>query len=124
MQGTPGADFHPQLELPEGTAIITKGVSDGEDGYSCFDGRDEKGLPLAEHLRQRHIRHLFVGGLATDYCVKQTVLDALKAGFRVTLLLDAIRGVDLDDRDSARAIDQMLRAGADTATLETAFEED
>lgn len=124
VQGTPGADFHPQLELPEGTAIITKGVSDGEDGYSCFDGRDEKGLPLAEHLRQRHIRHLFVGGLATDYCVKQTVLDALKAGFRVTLLLDAIRGVDLDDRDSARAIDQMLRAGADTATLETAFEED
>lgn len=123
VQDTEGAAFHPDLKLPEGTEIITKGTGKDEHGYSCFDGRDSQGRPLAEHLEERGVQHLYVGGLATDYCVKRTVLDGLKHGMKVTLLLDAVRGVDVEEGDSARAIDEMIRAGASTATLETVMED-
>ena len=122
VRDTPGADFHPDLKLPEGTEIISKGTGPEEHGYSCFEGRTEGGEELADYLRREGVDHLYVGGIATDYCVKQTVLDGLKQGFKVTLLLDAIRGVDVEEGDSARAIDRMIRAGAKTATLETVME--
>lgn len=124
VRDTEGAAFHPDLQLPEGTEIISKGTEPEEHGYSCFDGRDEEGRTFKEHLQSRGIRHMYVGGLATDYCVKQTVLDGLKHGFQVTLLLDAVRGVDVKEGDSARAIDQMIRAGAKTATLDTVLEDE
>lgn len=123
VRDTPGAQFHPDLRLPEGTSIISKGMGEEEHGYSCFDGTTNGDTPLLDYLRQEGVDHLYVGGLATDYCVKQTVLDGLKHNFQVTLLLDAVRGVDVQEGDSARAIDQMIRAGAKTATLETVMEE-
>lgn len=112
VQNTPGAAFHPQLQLPEGAVIISKGTSEQDDGYSAFEGRTEDGKTLHEVLSERGIRRLLVGGLATDYCVRASVLDALKHGYEVYLLTDAIRGVNLQPDDSAKAIAEMEAAGA------------
>ncbi len=117
IQGSRGAEFHPDLKLEE-AVVISKGMDPERDSYSAFDGFEADGTPLEEGLRRRGIDHLYVGGLATDYCVRWTVLEALKRGFRVTVLLDAIRGVNLKPHDSEEAIEEMVRRGADVATLE------
>jgi nicotinamidase/pyrazinamidase len=115
VQGSEGAQFHPDLKLPPETVIVSAGMGSDEDGYSGFLGRDESGAKLAELLRQRGIERIFVGGLATDYCVKHTVLDGLNQGFRVVVLTDSVRGVNLQPDDSERAIEEMRRAGAEIA---------
>ena len=115
---TPGAEFHPDLRLPAGAVIITKGTDPEQDSYSGFDGTDRQGRGLAESLRARGVGSIYVGGLATDYCVRATVLDGLKEGFRVTLLVDAVRGVDVSEGDSDRAVREMEEAGAGTVTIE------
>jgi nicotinamidase/pyrazinamidase len=112
VRGTKGAEFHPSLELPRQATIITKGDSPDRDGYSAFEGHTDGAKSLLTDLQERRINHLYVGGLATDYCVKHSVLDALKAGLHVTLLEDAIAGVDVQPGDSAAAIEEMRRAGA------------
>ncbi|OGQ73133.1 MAG: nicotinamidase [Deltaproteobacteria bacterium RIFCSPLOWO2_12_FULL_60_16] len=117
VQGTRGAEFHPELALPEDAVIVSKGMGVDEDSYSGFQGAGPGGTPLADLLRQRGAERLFVGGLATDYCVKQTVLDGLKKGFQVVLLEDAIRGVNLKPGDSERAVEEMVRAGAERKRL-------
>jgi nicotinamidase/pyrazinamidase len=114
VQGTPGAAFPATLQLPPGTLIVSKGMEPDEDAYSAFQARDEQGRPLAELLRERGVRHLYVGGLATDYCVQASVLDALARGFRVTVLEDAVRAVNLQPDDGARALEKMRAAGAVT----------
>ncbi len=119
VAGTPGAAFHPRLELPESATVVSKGTAPEDDGYSAFEGVTPAGRGLAESLDELGVRRLFVGGLATDYCVRATVLDAARRGLRPVLLLDAIRGIDVEPGDQARALDEMLRAGAATATLET-----
>jgi nicotinamidase/pyrazinamidase len=116
IQGSKGAEFHPDLKLPPGTVMVSAGTGADEDGYSGFVGRDESGVTLADLLRQRGIERVFVGGLATDYCVKHTVLDGLKEGLKVVLLADSVRGVNLKPGDSERAIEEMLNAGAEVAT--------
>lgn len=113
VQGTKGAVFHPELKLPPDAVIVSKGMGSDEDSYSGFQGRDETGVGLSDLLRRMGVERIFVGGLATDYCVKHTVLDGLKEGFKVVLLEDAIRGVDLQPGDSERAIAEMVRAGAE-----------
>lgn len=115
VQGSEGAQFHPDLKLPPETVIVSAGMGSDEDGYSGFLGRDDSGAKLAELLRQRGIKRIFVGGLATDYCVKHTVLDGLNQGFRVVVLTDSVRGVNLQPDDSERAIEEMRRAGAEIA---------
>jgi nicotinamidase/pyrazinamidase len=112
IAGTDGAAFHHALALPERTIIVTKGNESGHDGYSAFEGRTSAGTTLTDDLRSRGITHLVVGGLATDYCVQASVLDARRAGFEVTVLADAIRGVDLQAGDSVRAVEAMKAAGA------------
>jgi nicotinamidase/pyrazinamidase len=119
IQGTRGAEFHPELRLPEGTIVVSTGMEPDEDGYSAFPSKLEDGRDLATALRDAGVRRLYIGGLATDYCVKMTVLDALTAGFEATLLLDASRGVNLQPHDSEQAIEEMVSAGATTATLAT-----
>lgn len=119
IRNTEGAAFHPELALPAGAVIITKGDNPRDDGYSAFDGHASDGRSLADLLRASRASRLLIGGLATDYCVRASVLDAIDQGFDVVLLLDAIRGIDAEEGDVARAIDAMLRAGATTATLET-----
>ena len=112
VQGTQGAEFHADLALGEGAVIISTGMAENADGYSGFDGVDARGVRLADLLRERAIERLVVGGLATDYCVKQTVLDGLQKGFKVVVLEDAVRGVNLNLNDARQALDEMKRAGA------------
>lgn len=112
VQGTEGAEFHPGLRLGMDVVVVSKGMGADEDSYSGFDAVDERGTPLADLLRRKKVERIFVGGLATDYCVKQTVLDGLKEGLQVVVLKDAICGVNLQPADSERAIEEMARAGA------------
>jgi len=107
VQGTPGAEFAPGLELPPQAVIVDKGERMDSDGYSAF----ENSRFVAE-LRRLAVRRLWVCGVATEYCVRATVLDALRLGFRVVLLRDGIAAVDVQPGDGARAIDEMMRAGA------------
>lgn len=112
VAGTPGAQLHPGLDLPEATHIVTKGNVPGLDGYSAFDGALPDGRRLADVLRERGVRRVIVAGLATDYCVKRSVLDARREGLEVLVLRDAIRGVDVRAGDSAAALEEMADAGA------------
>lgn len=116
VAGTAGASFHEALRLSRGAIVVTKGQDPGAHGYSAFDGTTAEGVPLLDDLRRRGVRHLFVGGLATDYCVKCSVLDALNHGLRVTVLGDGVRGVDVQSGDSARAMAEMTAAGAVVST--------
>ncbi|TSK08033.1 MAG: isochorismatase family protein [Geobacter sp.] len=119
IQETAGAAFHPHLRFPEGTIVVSKGMADWDDGYSAMAGVTENGTPLTMLLRRMALDRLYIGGLATDYCVKETVLDALREGFAVTLLTDAIRGVDVEPGDSHRAAKAMLEAGAEEASFDS-----
>lgn len=121
-----GAALHPDLDLPEHAPRVRKGVQ-GEDGYSGFTMRDPmtgEGQPTALHalLRDRVIARVVVVGLATDYCVKATALDAASLGYATTLLTDAIAAVDLAPGDGERAIQEMRAAGValERASLEPA----
>ena len=117
VQGTSGAAFHPALALPAGVTIVSKGMDPSDDAYSCFQAETEDGLPFAAALGECGASRLFVGGLATDYCVRATVLDALKEGFEVVLLEDASRAVDLKPGDGERAMAEMIAAGARSVRL-------
>ena len=118
VQGTSGAAFHPALRLPEGTVVLSKGIDPELDGYSAFEGVTVDGRMLAELLRELQVRKLYISGLATDYCVLCTTREALRSGFEVTVLTDAVAGVDLIAGASADAIEDMEKAGARLATVE------
>jgi nicotinamidase/pyrazinamidase len=107
VAGTPGAQFAPALDLPADCVVVDKAARCEADAYSGFDGTD-----LHPRLHALGVRRLFVGGLATDYCVLNTVLDALKLGYRVELLAGAVRAVDVTAGDGDRAIAAMTAAGA------------
>ena len=119
VQHTPGAAFHPDLRLPPSAIVASKGQSRSDEGYSAFEGRIGDGQQaLGDVLRERAVDTVYVGGLATDYCVQATVLDALHRGLTAVLLLDASRGVNVDAGDAETAIEAMVRAGAEVTTLE------
>ena len=111
VQGTPGAQLHPKLDRAKIDVVVDKGQDPNTQGYSAFQDSG-----LGDLLRERGIERLYVGGLATDYCVKNSVLDARSRGFDVIVIADAIRGVDVEPGDSDRAIDEMKAAGAVFAT--------
>jgi nicotinamidase/pyrazinamidase len=113
VMGTPGAEFHPKLRLPDGAVIVSKGMGETEDAYSAFQARDASETPLATLLGERGVRHVYVMGLATDYCVKASALDGLRNGLRVTLVPPGMRAVDLQPGDGEQALEQMRAAGAD-----------
>lgn len=104
---TRGAEFAAALSLPPAATMISKATSADRDAYSGFEGTD-----LDRRLRAAGVRRLFVGGLATDYCVLNTVRDALQLGYEVLLLTDAIRAVDVQPGDGQRAEAEMTRLGA------------
>ena len=113
VMGTWGAGLHPSLDIRG--EVIRKG-SHGEDGYSGFTMRDpqtgdEKPTALEERLRQAGVRRVVVCGLATDYCVKETAVDALARGFETLVLRDAVRPVDLNPGDGDRALKEIERSG-------------
>ncbi len=108
IQNSKGASFHHDLKLPKETVILSKGMDPEEDSYSAFQAVDNHGTKFLNLLKILGITELFIGGLATDYCVKYSVLDALKLGFKVQLLMDAIQGVNIKPTDSRYAIEEML----------------
>jgi len=115
VQGSLGAELHPDLRLPDGHEIIKKGSDPAVDAYSGFLDSD-----LEAQLKAAGITRLFVGGLATDYCVLNTVLDARRIGFETYLLSDAIGAVDVKPGDGDRAIARMVDAGAISITVDDA----
>ena len=106
VQNTKGAEFHPNLIDDPRIRIVSKGLGD-TDCYSAFDETD-----LAQQLKQLGVEEVWVGGLATDYCVKSTVIDAVKKGFEVKALTNAMRAVEVTPGDGERAIAEMKSAGA------------
>ena len=119
VQGTRGAELHPKLSLPVDAVVVSKGMDPEQDSYSAFQAETPAGRLLGEELKARGVERLFVGGLATDYCVRASVLDALQQGLQVFLLEDAVRGIDLQSGDVLRALEEMEEHGAHTATLDT-----
>jgi len=109
IQNTEGAKFHPALLIPVNAEIVSKAET-RDEAYSFFQGSD-----LGEKLHER-IHTLFVGGLATDYCVKETVLDGLKHKFEVYLLTDACKGVEVNPGDSEKAVQAMVKRGCKPIT--------
>jgi nicotinamidase/pyrazinamidase len=113
VQGTKGAELHPSLDRAKVDVVVDTGQDPNSQGYSAF--QDTR---LGDLLRAHDVDRLYVVGLATDYCVKHTVLDARREGFDVTVVEDAIRGVEVEPGDSDRAIEEMRRAGAEFAPAE------
>lgn len=110
---TKGAAFHPRIRLPPDVRIISKALDSGRDAYSGFEGTE-----LEEELDALAVDRVLIAGLATDYCVKNTVLDARKAGFDVDVVREAIRGVEANEGDSQAALDEMKAAGARFISLD------
>lgn len=114
VQDTEGARFHPDLKLPLGTKIISKATNPAKEAYSAFDGTE-----LSNELHSIDIKRFFIGGLATDYCVLNTVLDSVKLGFETFVLIDAVRGINLNPGDVDRAIKAIEKAGVKQVTVES-----
>lgn len=108
VQNTHGAEFHPDLLDDPRITIISTGVDERSEGYSGFDGTQ-----LAQLLRDEDVKEIWVGGLATDYCVKETVIDGVRNGFKVKALADTMRAVNVNADDGKKAIDEMKEAGAE-----------
>ncbi len=117
VQGTKGAEFHPKLKLPKEAILLYKGMDPEKDSYSAFQAQDENGMSLANLLKILDMKELYIAGLATDYCVKFTTHDAIRQGFKVKILLDAIKGVNLKPNDSENVIREMVKIGAKKITL-------
>jgi nicotinamidase/pyrazinamidase len=111
VQHTAGADFSPDLKLPGNVVVISKATDPKRESYSAFDGTN-----LEPELRRLGVKRIFIGGLATDYCVLYTVLDARKLGLETVVLMDATLGIDVEPNDVENAIDQMLANGTQQAT--------
>lgn len=122
VQGSFGAAFRAGLHFTPDIRIFSKGMDPEMDDYSALQARDESGESMTDFLRRRDIRELYICGLATDYCVLQTALEGIRSGFSVTILVDAVRGVDLKPGDSARALDEMRAAGAEMMTICNLFD--
>ncbi len=113
-----GAAFHPKLKLPKDAILLYKGMDPEKDCYSAFEAEDSSGMRLPKLLDLLGVKELYIAGLATDYCVKFTTRDALRHGFKVKILIDAIQGVNLKPDDSEKAIKEMVKNGAKKITLQ------
>lgn len=117
VAGTAGASFSPALKLPADAVIVDQATDPSREAYSGFAG-----TCLDEELRKLRIERLFMGGVSTDYCVLETVLDGLALGYEVFVLTDALRPIDARPGDGEAALERMRRAGAVTGSLEIAFQ--
>ncbi len=113
IAGTTGAEFHPDLKTDFINIFAEKGTSNADDGYSGFEATN---VNLAEILREQDVDELVICGLATDYCLKETALDAIRLGFHVTVLTDCTRAVNLHPDDGAKALAEMADAGVHLTT--------
>jgi nicotinamidase/pyrazinamidase len=119
MKDTNGAAFAPGLTVPDGASIISKASESDTDEYSGLKGFDSDGSRLDEILKKENIRRVVIGGLATDYCVLNTVLDALDLGCEVYVLTDAVRAVNVKPEDGSMAFQDMTDRGARFLTSES-----
>ena len=117
VQGTKGAELHPDLKQYRIDRIVLKGTQYEDEGYSVFEGID---IDLEEFLRDRGVDALYVTGLVTEYCVKETALDALNRGFSTYVIRDAVKGVNLQEGDEERAYEEMEKAGVKVISSEEA----
>jgi nicotinamidase/pyrazinamidase len=117
IQNTQGSAFHSKLKLPKGSIFLYKGMDPEKDSYSAFQAQELNGTGFAHLLKLLKVNELYICGLATDYCVRFSALDALKHGVKVKILIDAIKGVDLKKGDSQKAIKEMMRKGAKTVVF-------
>ena len=108
VQDSAGAEFHPQLLRGKIQQVFLKGTQDRDDGYSAFEATN---LDLTTYLKQADITELYLVGLATDYCVKSSALDAAKNGFRAYVVTDAVAAVNVRPDDGSNALGEMKRAG-------------
>jgi len=122
VQGTPGAELHSALDTSTVANYFRKASSPDKDAYSEFEGVDENGRTLDEFLKSRRVKSVYVVGLATDYCVKATVLDALELGYEVFAVTDAMRAVNVNPDDGAKALGEMERNGAHLITSDEILE--
>ncbi len=122
VAGTEGARLHPELQLPPGALIVTKGSGTADEGYSAFEGNIAGRGSLLADLRARGIDEVVIGGLATDYCVKVSALDARRHGLRATVVADAIATLDATPGDGDRALEEMKAAGIDVQPSDRIFE--
>lgn len=112
VQGTRGAELHPALNTETISRYLRKASSPDKDDYSEFEGKDEQGRSLDQVLKDYNVKRIFAVGLATDYCVRATVLDGLKLGYEVVAVTDAMRAVNVESGDGEKALRQMSEAGA------------
>lgn len=113
VQHMKGAEFHPELDVQHVKKIVHKGIDKNIDSYSAFfDNAHKRSTGLADYLREEGVGEVYVMGLASDYCVKYSVLDALHLGFQVYVIEDACRGVELNPGDVEQAFKEMKTAGA------------
>jgi nicotinamidase/pyrazinamidase len=119
VQQTSGAELHPALETTSIQLVIAKGAQRDKEAYSGFQDTE-----LTKILRERGVKRIVLCGLATDYCVRATALDALREGFEVVVLEDAIRGVDVMPGDCQRALEELRQRGAQlVASADLTFDE-
>lgn len=118
VQNTPGAEFHPDLKTDKISKIVYKGTNKQIDSYSAFfDNAHLRKTDLQDYLEKQNIQTIYVMGLATDYCVKYTCIDAMHLGFKTYIIEDACRGVELVAGDIVRAIDEMRAAGVQVVRM-------
>ena len=108
VQNTPGSDFHPKLDASKIKKIFLKGTKNKDDGYSAFEATS---ADLGEFLRKEAVDNLYIAGLATDYCVKATAIDADKLGFETFVVEDAVAAVNVKPGDGDKALKAMAHAG-------------
>ena len=113
IKETEGAEFHPDLKIAKIDKVFLKGTKDKDDGYSAFEATN---LDLAQYLNEKEVKELYISGLATEYCVKETALAAAKKGFEVYVIEEAIAGIDEDD--VAAAFEEMREAGVEFVSAE------
>lgn len=119
VQDTIGAEFAPGWDTKQIEHICYKGTNPQIDSYSVFfDNEHRKSTGLADYLKERGVNSVYIAGVATDYCVKYSVMDALHLGFEVTIVADACRGVNLKAGDDQRSLDDMKAAGAHVTTVD------
>lgn len=118
VQNTPGAEFHPDLNLDRVARVFQKGTDPSVDSYSAFFDNARRGTTgLGDYLRSQSVRCVYISGLATDYCVAFSALDAVELGFETFVVEDACRGVNLDPGDVSRALADMRSLGIQITSL-------
>jgi nicotinamidase/pyrazinamidase len=113
VQNTPGAEFHPKLQSARIQQVFLKGTGNKDDGYSAFEATN---VDLESYLKSKGVSELYVAGLATDYCVKASALDARKRNFKTYVVTDAVAAVDVQPRDGEKALEELKAAGVALVT--------